>query len=89
MSLSGDRLVLATGRSYVNHRSMLVVFDISDPGEPLLIAYTVMPGERQAVMIDGWRIYVGDGRGGLGVYSGRPCWYSQMERPEDPPSSTR
>jgi len=65
------------------------VFDISDPGEPLQIADTVMPGEEHAVMLDGGEIYVADSFGGLGVYSGRRCLLHHEMPPEDPASSTR
>jgi len=87
VSLVGNRLVVAlgySGSSYVRHvrnRGMLTVFDISDPGEPVEIVHTVIPGERDAVMLGGGRIYVSDDRGGLGVYSLRRCLYSQMEPP--------
>ena len=89
MSLSGDRLALVTRQRDVGHRGRLVVFDISDPGEPLQIADTVMPGEEHAVMLDGGEIYVADSFGGLGVYSGRRCLLHHEMPPEDPASSTR
>jgi len=89
MSLSGNRLALALRQWGVDHRGRLVVFDVSDPGEPLQIADTVMPGEQHAVMASGNNIYVVDGYGGLGVYSLRRCLYSQMEPPDGTAASTQ
>jgi len=74
LSVAGDRLVLALA-DWHNPLHIqwaigaLAIIDVSDSTAPMKVAEVVTPAETRSVMIDRGRLLVGDGHGGLAVYS--------------------
>jgi hypothetical protein len=73
LSIAGNRLALALSNwnnPYGDSWAIgaLAMIDISDPTDPKQISELVTPAETRSVVFDGGRLYVGNGRGGLGVY---------------------
>jgi hypothetical protein len=62
-------------------RGILVVYDVSDPAEPVFKAETVLPGLEHAVLLNDNKIYVTDSRAGLAVFDGWPCRSGSAEPP--------